>query len=66
MAAGELNVLTDDDHKTLSNMFVWFKAVIDMGLVGDTDEDRQDTMALMDWFDWGVPTGSSRSSRLAS
>ena len=22
MAAGELNVLTDDDHKTLSNMFV--------------------------------------------
>ena len=32
MAAGELNVLTDDDYKTLSNMFVWLKAVIDMGL----------------------------------
>ena len=66
MAAGELNVLTDDDYKTLSNMFVWLKAVIDMGLVGDTDEDRQDTTALMDWFDWGVPAGSSTSSRLAS
>jgi hypothetical protein len=51
MAAGELNVLTDDDYKTLSNMFVWLKAVIDMGLVGDTDEERQDAIALMDRFD---------------
>ena len=51
MAGGELNVLTDDDYKTLSNMFVWLKAVIDMGLVGDTDKERQDAIALMDRFD---------------
>jgi hypothetical protein len=51
MAAGELNVLTDDNYKTLSNMFVWLKAVIDMGLVGDTDEEWQDAIALMDRFD---------------
>ena len=36
MATEDLNYLTDDDYKTLSNMFVWLRAVIDMGLVGDT------------------------------
>jgi hypothetical protein len=51
VAGGDLNVLTDDDYKTLSNMFVWLKAVIDMGLVGDTDKERQDAIALMDRFD---------------
>jgi hypothetical protein len=32
-------------------MFVWLKAVIDMGLVGDTDDARQDAIAPMDRFD---------------
>ena len=57
MAAGDLNYLTDDDYKTLSNMFVWLKAVIDMGLVGDTDEERQDAIALMDRFDRSAGIG---------
>jgi hypothetical protein len=51
MATEDLNYLTDDDYKTLSNMFVWLRAVIDMGLVGDTDEERQDAIALMERFD---------------
>ena len=51
MAGGDLNVLTDDDCKTLSNMFLWLKAVIDMGLVGDTDKERKGAIALMDRFD---------------
>jgi hypothetical protein len=51
MERRELNYLTDDDCKTLSNMFVWLRAIIDMGLVGDTDEERQDAIALMDRFD---------------
>ena len=57
MAAGDLNYMTDDDYKTLSNMFVWLKAVIDMGLVGDTDEERQDAIALMDRFDRSAGIG---------
>jgi hypothetical protein len=57
MAAGDLNYLTDDDYETLSNMFVWLKAVIDMGLVGDTDEERQDAIALMDRFDRSAGIG---------
>ena len=57
MAARDLNYLTDDDYKTLSNMFVWLKAVIDMGLVGDTDEERQDAIALMDRFDRSAGIG---------
>jgi hypothetical protein len=32
-------------------MFVWLRAIIDMGLVGDTDEERQEAIALMDRFD---------------
>jgi hypothetical protein len=51
MERGELKYLTDDDCKTLSNMFVWLRAIIDMGLVGDTDEERQDAIALMDRFE---------------
>ena len=64
MAAGDLNYLTDDDYKTLSNMFVWLKTVIDMGLVGDTDEERQDAIALTDRFDRSAEL--RRYPRLAS
>jgi hypothetical protein len=47
---GDLDSLTEEDDQTLTMIFTSVRACLDLGIIGDTEQERQAATNLMDRF----------------